>query len=185
MIEKERIVTTLAKAKELRPIVEKAVTQAKEDSVHKRRMAGRSIASKDVIRKLFEEIAPRFVERPGGYTRIVKLGPRRGDGAEMAILEFVDFKLGGEAAATETKKTSVPREETSPAGGEAAAADDDETPKKRAKKAPAKKAATKKSSGRGKAPKATAGKATAKPPSKTTRKSSTGKQAPRTSKKGS
>lgn len=94
LIEHERIITTLAKAKTLRPIVEKVVTMGrKADSVHARRLVGRWIESRDVIKRLFTEIGPRFVNRPGGYTRIVKLGPRRGDNAELAILEFVDFKL--------------------------------------------------------------------------------------------
>jgi len=94
LIEHERIITTLAKAKTLRPIVEKVVTMGrKADSVHARRLVGRWIESRDVIKRLFTEIGPRFLNRPGGYTRIVKLGPRRGDNAELAILEFVDFKL--------------------------------------------------------------------------------------------
>jgi len=94
LIEHERIITTLVKAKTLRPIAEKVVTLGrKADSVHARRLVGRWIESRDVIKRLFSEIGPRFVNRHGGYTRIVKLGPRKGDGAELAILEFVDFKL--------------------------------------------------------------------------------------------
>ena len=90
----ERIVTTLPKAKELRPIAERIVTLAKDrESVHARRLAGRWIEDRSLIKRLFVEIAPRFADRPGGYTRIVKLGPRRGDGAELAILEFVDYRL--------------------------------------------------------------------------------------------
>ena len=96
LIEHERIRTTVAKAKELRPLAEKMVTQGKRDSVHARRMVRRWVQDRDLISKLFDEIAPRFAERPGGYTRIVKLGPRLGDAAEMAILEFVEQ---GEAAA--------------------------------------------------------------------------------------
>lgn len=90
----ERIVTTLPKAKELRPIAERIVTLAKDqESVHARRLAGRWIEDRSLVKRLFAEIGPRFANRPGGYTRIVKLGPRRGDGAELAILEFVDYKL--------------------------------------------------------------------------------------------
>jgi large subunit ribosomal protein L17 len=88
----ERIVTTLPKAKELRPVAERLVTRSKSDTVHARRIAGRWVADRDLLKKLFTEIAPRFADRPGGYTRIVKLGPRHGDGAEMAILEFVDYE---------------------------------------------------------------------------------------------
>lgn len=90
----ERIITTLPKAKELRPIAERMVTLARDhESVHARRLAGRMIEDRALIKRLFGEIGVRFVNRPGGYTRIVKLGPRRGDGAELAILEFVDYKL--------------------------------------------------------------------------------------------
>ena len=87
-----RIVTTLPKAKELRPVAERLVTRGKSDTVHARRIVGRWVSDRDLIKKLFTEISPRFADRPGGYTRIVKLGPRHGDGAEMAVLEFVDFE---------------------------------------------------------------------------------------------
>jgi large subunit ribosomal protein L17 len=102
-IEKERIRTTLPKAKETRPIAEKMITLAKTNSLHTRRQALQYIYKKDVVKKLFEDIAPRFTERPGGYTRIIKLGPRAGDGAEMAILELV----GTEFKKKEKKKESV------------------------------------------------------------------------------
>ena len=89
-LEKERILTTLAKAKATRPLAEKMITVAKRDTLHSRRQALRFVYKKDVVKKLFEDIAPRFTERPGGYTRIVKIGPRDGDGAEMAVLEMID-----------------------------------------------------------------------------------------------
>ena len=92
VIEHERIKTTEAKAKALRPIVEKVVTAAKnspEGSVHAQRRVVAFIRDKDMTHKLFTEIAPRYVERPGGYTRILKLGPRQGDNAPMARIEFV------------------------------------------------------------------------------------------------
>jgi large subunit ribosomal protein L17 len=87
----ERIVTTLPKAKELRPIAEKLVTRGKAGSVADRREAGRLLQSRDDIKKLFDDIGPRFADRAGGYLRIVKLGPRQGDGAETAALQFVDY----------------------------------------------------------------------------------------------
>ena len=90
LVERERIRTTLEKAKALRPLIEKVVTQSRRNTVHARRQVGRWIAKRDLIKKLFDEIGPRFATRPGGYTRITKLGPRKGDGAEMAILEFVE-----------------------------------------------------------------------------------------------
>lgn len=93
-LEKERIKTTLAKAKATRPIAEKMITLAKKNTLHTRRSALGYIYKKEVVKKLFDELGPRFSERPGGYTRIIKIGPRAGDGAEMAILELVgtEFK---------------------------------------------------------------------------------------------
>src|SRR5258705_4225306 len=84
----ERIRTTLMKAKELRPFAERLITLGKRGDVTSRRRVARHIHSADVAKKLVDTIATRFAERPGGYTRIVKLGPRRGDSAEMAILEL-------------------------------------------------------------------------------------------------
>ncbi len=103
LVEKERIRTTLHKAKELRPIAEKIVTQGKRGSVHARRLVGRWLPDRGLVKKLFDDIAPRFAERPGGYLRIVKLGPRRGDGAEMALLEFVELGDAVGAGAEEKK----------------------------------------------------------------------------------
>jgi len=85
-----RIKTTLAKAKEVRPVAEKMVTLGKRGDLHARRQAIAFLRSKTVVHALFADVAPRFEEREGGYTRIVKLGPRQGDAAEMAILEFVE-----------------------------------------------------------------------------------------------
>ena len=86
----ERIETTTAKAKELRPFAERLITLGKRGDLHARRLAGRLIADRQVLGKLFDDIGPRFAERPGGYTRILKLGNRRGDAAEMALIELVD-----------------------------------------------------------------------------------------------
>ncbi len=85
----ERIETTTAKAKELRPFAERLITIARKGDVHSRRMAGRSIQDRDVLGKLFDDIAPRYAERPGGYTRILKLGVRKGDAADMSLIELV------------------------------------------------------------------------------------------------
>ncbi len=104
LVASERIITTLAKAKELRPLAEKVVTQGKRGSVHARRLVGRWLLNRDLIKKLFDEIAPRFSERSGGYLRIVKLGSRQGDGAELAVLEFVDHVRKKSAAPTEPEK---------------------------------------------------------------------------------
>ena len=102
-LEKGRIRTTLAKAKATRPLAEKMITLSKKDSLHSRRLALRFLYKKEVVKKLFEDIGPRFSERPGGYTRIVKIGPRSGDGAEMALLELV----GTEFKKKEKKKTAA------------------------------------------------------------------------------
>ncbi|HUP65642.1 MAG TPA: 50S ribosomal protein L17 [Thermoanaerobaculia bacterium] len=143
IIEHERIITTLPKAKELRPIIEKMVTLAKEDSVHNRRNAGRQVQSDELVRKLFETISPRFTERPGGYTRIVKLGPRRGDGTEMAILEFVDYELGKtESAKTKEKKAAAPKKASKKAAeGEGTEAAEEKPKAKKQAKSQAKKQA--------------------------------------------
>lgn len=85
-----RIETTVTKAKVLRPYAEKLITKARKGTLHDRRMILRHIRDIEVVTKLMDEVAPRYVDRPGGYTRILKLGPRRGDGAEMAIIELVE-----------------------------------------------------------------------------------------------
>src|SRR6266568_991166 len=134
LIDKERIITTLPKAKELRPQIERLVTPGKNDSVHNRRQAERVVSDDGLIAKLFDTLGPRFTERPGGYTRIIKLGPRRGDAAEMAILEFVGYEPKIEAAPAEEKgKKAAKKEEAE----ETEAAEE----KPRAKKAVPKKAA--------------------------------------------
>jgi large subunit ribosomal protein L17 len=90
LFEHEQVRTTEAKAKALRPVAERLITFAKKGDVHARRKVLRVVPDRDVVHRLFEEIAPRYAERAGGYTRILKLGPRKGDGAPMAILELVD-----------------------------------------------------------------------------------------------
>jgi large subunit ribosomal protein L17 len=89
----ERITTTKAKALEIRRSAEKLITRAKEDTVHNRRLVARRLFDESMVTKLFTNIALRMKDRPGGYTRILKLGERAGDAAEMVILELVDYKL--------------------------------------------------------------------------------------------
>jgi large subunit ribosomal protein L17 len=91
LIEHGRIKTTEAKAKEVRPIVEQMITLGKRGDVHAHRQAVAFLRSKPIAHRLFADVAPRFAERPGGYTRVVKLGPRQGDSAPMAYLELVDY----------------------------------------------------------------------------------------------
>ena len=90
LIEHGRIKTTEAKAKAVKPIAEQMITLGRRGDIHARRQATAYLRSQDVVHKLFSEVAPRFADRPGGYSRIVKLGPRQGDAAEMVYLELVD-----------------------------------------------------------------------------------------------
>lgn len=90
LLRREKLVTTEAKAKEVRSIAEKVITLGKNGSLHARRRALRLVSDKDVIKKLFDDLGPRYASRPGGYTRLLKLGPRQGDGARMAQLELVE-----------------------------------------------------------------------------------------------
>lgn len=90
LIERGAIETTEAKAKELRPFIEKLITKAKSGTLHSRRLAGRHVQKRETADKLFADIGPRFATRKGGYTRILKTGHRKGDGAEMARIELVD-----------------------------------------------------------------------------------------------
>lgn len=85
----EKVTTTEAKAKALRPLAEKLITKARKGDLHARRIVMKTITDKAAVAKLFEDVAPRYEDRAGGYTRITKLGPRRGDGAEEAIIELV------------------------------------------------------------------------------------------------
>lgn len=89
----ERITTTSAKAKEVRKAAEKLITRSKVDTVHNRRIAAKFIQDKKILNKLFTELGPRMKDRKGGYTRILKIGFRQGDAADMVILELVDYKL--------------------------------------------------------------------------------------------
>lgn len=86
----ERIKTTEARAKEVRPLVDKIITWGKKGDVHSRRLAMAELGDKELVHKIFADIAPRVAEREGGYTRILKLGPRKGDAAPMVIMELVD-----------------------------------------------------------------------------------------------
>jgi large subunit ribosomal protein L17 len=103
LIEKERITTTVLRAKAARPLAERMITLGKRDSLHSRRQAAAFLQTPEATRKLFADLAPRFADRPGGYTRIIRAGWRIGDGAELAILEFIGSEL--------KKKEKKPRKE--------------------------------------------------------------------------
>ena len=102
LIEHGRIKTTEAKAKAVKPFAEQMITLGKRGDLHARRLALAELRSQDVVHQLFADVAPRFADRPGGYTRIVKLGPRYGDAAEMVYLELVDYQPDGTAATAPT-----------------------------------------------------------------------------------
>ena len=134
LFEKERITTTLMKAKELRPFAERLLTLSKRETLHARRQVLRHIREKEVVSKMFDTLSARYAQRPGGYTRIVKLGPRRGDSAEMAIIELVGY----EPQHRQQKEKDKKDKEAAPARGrgrvkageEAAAAEKPEKPKR-------------------------------------------------------
>jgi large subunit ribosomal protein L17 len=136
LIEHSRIKTTLAKAKAVRPFAEKMLTFGKRGDLHARRMAMSYLNQKDAVKKLFDEVAPRAASRAGGYTRIVKLGPRQSDSAPMAYIEWVDAPVVVEETIVAEKK---------PAAKKSAKAEATEAPAAEAK--PAKKAAKKKTDG--------------------------------------
>ena len=98
VIEQERVITTVPKAKAARPLVEKMITLAKEDTLHARRQAAAFLRTPDSVQKLFDKLGTRFGQRNGGYTRVVRLGWRKGDGAEQAMLELVGSELVKRAA---------------------------------------------------------------------------------------
>jgi large subunit ribosomal protein L17 len=107
LFEHDRITTTEAKAKRLRPLAERLITFAKRGDLHARRQVMTVIRDKDVVHKLFAEIGPRFATRPGGYTRIVKTGPRKGDNAPMAVIELVEEFRSVVAEAEKARGTKV------------------------------------------------------------------------------
>jgi large subunit ribosomal protein L17 len=120
LFEHGRITTTEAKARMLRPYAERLITKARKGDLHNRRLVLRDVRDKGVVHALFEEIAPRFAERPGGYTRITKLGPRKGDNAPMAVIELVTEEYTA-------KPSFAPAEQAAPAAAPAAQAPAEET----------------------------------------------------------
>jgi large subunit ribosomal protein L17 len=136
LFEHERIRTTLMKAKELRPYAEKLITIAKREDggVAARREVARSIRDPKIVQKLFASLSPRFATRPGGYTRILKLGPRQGDGAEMAIVELLGSEYQPKAKEEKGKKKGEAKEAKDAKGGEPEADKAEDKPKKSRKK---------------------------------------------------
>jgi large subunit ribosomal protein L17 len=104
VIEEERVITTVPKAKAIQPLVEKMITLAKRDTLHTRRQAASFLTTPKSVQKLFDTLGTRFGQRPGGYTRITRLGNRKGDGAELAMLELVGSELVKRAAERAKRK---------------------------------------------------------------------------------
>ncbi|MFF8607576.1 50S ribosomal protein L17 [Streptomyces sp. NPDC015346] len=103
LFEHGRITTTEAKARRLRPVAERLITKAKKGDIHNRRLVLQTITDKGIVHTLFTEIAPRYAERPGGYTRITKIGNRRGDNAPMAVIELVEGEIAKKATVAEAE----------------------------------------------------------------------------------
>ena len=165
LFEREKIRTTLAKAKELRPFAEKLLTMSKRETLHARRQVLRHIKDPKVVTKLFDSLSARYAQRPGGYTRIIKLGPRRGDNAEMAIVELVgaeDVTAGGaedkgKKAEKKGRKKAAKTEAVESVKDEAKASAKKKTAKKKtAKKKTAAKAAESKTTKKAASKKTTA-----------------------------
>jgi large subunit ribosomal protein L17 len=119
LFEHGRITTTEARARVLRPVAEKLITKAKRGDLHNRREVLKTIRDKSVVHTLFTEIAPTFEERPGGYTRITKIGPRKGDNAPMAVIELVTEKYDPKPARGKKKAEPAPKATPAPAADEA------------------------------------------------------------------
>ncbi|TDC69972.1 50S ribosomal protein L17 [Actinomadura sp. GC306] len=110
LFEHGRITTTEAKARRVRPLAEKLITKAKKGDLHNRRLVARTIRDKGVVHQLFTEIAPSFDGRPGGYTRITKIGPRKGDNAPMAVIELVAEPMPAAKVAPKVEEKDLPAE---------------------------------------------------------------------------
>ena len=132
----ERITTTLMKAKELRPFAERLITLSKRETLHARRLVLRDIHDKDVVAKMFDALSSRYAQRPGGYTRIIKLGPRRGDNAEIARIELVDAEIAKKAAESESKAKTPAKPEKKAKAAKPAPDKDQGGKKARTKPAP-------------------------------------------------
>ena len=144
LIERERISTTLAKAKELRGKVERTITLGKKGTLHARRQAFKLAPQKEAVQKVFGDLAVRYANRPGGYTRIIKIGPRRGDNAPMVFIELVDREGETPAPKKEVQKKTAMKKETKPKVTEKKAVEKKESKEGTRKKAEPKKPAAKK-----------------------------------------
>ena len=144
LIERERISTTLAKAKELRGKVERTITLGKKGTLHARRQAFKLAPQKEAVQKVFGDLAVRYANRPGGYTRIIKIGSRRGDNAPIVFIELVDREGEAPAPKKEAQKKTATKKETKPKVTEKKAVEKKESKEDTREKAEPKKPAAKK-----------------------------------------
>src|SRR5262245_28295115 len=144
LFEHGRITTTEAKARRLRPFAERLISKAKRGDLHNRRLVLRTIRDKTVVHELFTEIAPRYATRPGGYLRITKVGPRKGDNAPMAVIELVEEVDFTKKAEEPAKKTTSKKSTAKKSAAKKSTAKKSAAKKSTAKKATAKKSAAKK-----------------------------------------
>ena len=144
LIERERISTTLAKAKELRGKVERTITLGKKGTLHARRQAFKLAPQKEAVQKVFGDLADRYANRPGGYTRIIKIGSRRGDNAPIVFIELVDREGETPAPKKEVQQKTATKKETKPKVTEKKAVEKKESKEDTRKKAEPKKPAAKK-----------------------------------------
>ncbi|MFC8917082.1 50S ribosomal protein L17 [Streptomyces sp. WAC05374] len=138
LFEHGRITTTEAKARRLRPVAERLITKAKKGDIHNRRLVLQTITDKGIVHTLFTEIAPRYAERPGGYTRITKIGNRRGDNAPMAVIELVEGEIAKKATVAEAEaatKRAVKESDEAKAAEDTKAEDAAEAPAEESKDA--------------------------------------------------
>lgn len=134
LFREERVVTTVPRAKEARRVAERVITFAKRGDLHARRQAARVVKDNEVLQKLFEDIGPRFAERPGGYTRILKTGFRKGDNAPMSILELVDARVAVEAEPEAAEKEPKKKKAAAKGGKKKAEPAAEKKPKAKADK---------------------------------------------------
>jgi large subunit ribosomal protein L17 len=146
LIDSKRITTTVAKAKALRTYIEPLITKSKEDTTHNRRSVFSYLQNKEAVKELFDEVSAKIADRPGGYTRIIKLGSRLGDDAEMALIELVDYNelMSGESAEKKKAATTTRRSRRGGSKAKATETTDAEVKEEKTEKKAPKKAAPKK-----------------------------------------
>ena len=130
VILRDRVVTTVTKAKAVKPVVEKMITLAKRDTLHSRRQAAAFLNTPGAVKKLFDTLGPRYAQRNGGYTRVVRLGPRKGDGAELALIELLGSELKKRAEDRRKRREERMKEQQEAEAAETATGEEESPPEK-------------------------------------------------------